>query len=191
MQEELTLLQQKLKITFVLVTHDQEEALSISDRVVVMNSGIIQQVGTPRDVYENPQNLFTAQFVGDINIFDAVVVDIQDGVVFADVEGYRCRVDSKFHMEIGDTFKLLLRPEDMRVEKLSEEPDTAGLLVGKVLIRTYKGATLDSVVELKNGKQVMTSEYFNEDDEDFDYKTNEKVSIGWVKGWEVILPNER
>jgi spermidine/putrescine transport system ATP-binding protein len=191
MQEELKLLQQKLKITFVLVTHDQEEALSISDRVVVMNYGTIQQVGTPRAVYENPQNLFTAQFVGDINIFDAIVVDIQDGVVFADVEGYRCPVDSKYPMEIGDTFKLLLRPEDMRVEKLSEEPDTIGLLVGQVLIRTYKGATLDSVIELKNGKQVLTSEYFNEDDEDFDYKTNERVSIGWVKGWEVILPNER
>jgi spermidine/putrescine transport system ATP-binding protein len=63
--------------------------------------------------------------------------------------------------------------------------------VGKVIIKTYKGATLDSVIELKNGKQVLTSEYFNEDDEDFDYSLNEKVSIGWVKGWEVILPNER
>ena len=190
MQKELKQLQQKLKITFVLVTHDQEEALSISDRVVVMNEGRIQQIGTPRNVYEEPANLFTAKFVGDINIFDAQVVDIQDGVVIADVEGYRCPVDNKRPMQIGETFKLLLRPEDMRVEKLSEEPDTIGLLVGKVEIKTYKGATLDSVIILENGKRVMASEYFDEEDEDFDYQINERVSIGWVKGWEVILPNE-
>ncbi len=191
MQEELKQLQQKLKITFVLVTHDQEEALSISDRVVVMNEGEIQQIGTPRSVYEEPANLFTAQFVGDINIFDAQVVDIQDGVVIADVEGYRCAVDNKRPMHMGETFKLLLRPEDMRVEKLSEEPDTVGLLVGNVELKTYKGATLDSVIVLENGKRVMASEFFDEEDEDFDYQINEKVSIGWVKGWEVILPNER
>jgi spermidine/putrescine transport system ATP-binding protein len=94
-------------------------------------------------------------------------------------------------MRVGESFKLLLRPEDMRVEKLSEEPDTIGLLVGKVEIKTYKGATLDSVIVLENGKRVMASEYFDEEDEDFDYQINERVSIGWVKGWEVILPNER
>ena len=191
MQEELKQLQQKLKITFVLVTHDQEEALSISDRVVVMNEGVIQQVGSPRNVYEEPANLFTASFVGDINIFDAQVVDLQDGVTIADVEGYRCAIDNKRPMRMGETFKLLLRPEDMRVEKLSEEPDTVGLLVGNVEIKTYKGATLDSVIALENGKRVMASEFFDEEDEDFDYQIDEKVSIGWVKGWEVILPDER
>ena len=190
MQKELKLIQQKLGISFILVTHDQEEALSISDRVVVMNEGEIQQVGRPKEVYEEPQNLFTARFVGDINIFDAVVVDIEEGAVVADVEGYRCHVDNKRPMHVGETFKLLLRPEDMRVEKLSEEPDTVGLLVGNVEMKTYKGATLDSVIVLENGKRVMASEYFDEEDEDFDYQINERVSIGWVKGWEVILPNE-
>ncbi|MDR2400309.1 MAG: spermidine/putrescine ABC transporter ATP-binding protein PotA [Deferribacteraceae bacterium] len=190
MQEELKRLQRTLKIAFVLVTHDQEEALSISDRVVVMNEGVIQQTGSPKQVYEEPKNLFTAQFVGDINIFDAQVVDIDNGVVTADVEGYRCAVDNKREMHVGESFKLLLRPEDMRVEKLSEEPDTVGLLVGNVELKTYKGATLDSVIILENGKRVMASEYFDEEDEDFDYQINERVSIGWVKGWEVILENE-
>jgi spermidine/putrescine transport system ATP-binding protein len=190
MQEELKRLQRTLKIAFLLVTHDQEEALSISDRVVVMNEGVIQQIGSPKQVYEEPQNLFTAQFVGDINIFDAQVVDIENGAVIADVEGYRCAVDNKREMRIGESFKLLLRPEDMRVEKLSEEPDTVGLLVGNVEMRTYKGATLDSIIILENGKRVIASEYFDEEDEDFDYQINERVSIGWVKGWEVILENE-
>jgi spermidine/putrescine transport system ATP-binding protein len=190
MQKELKQLQRELKLTFVLVTHDQEEALSISDRVVVMNEGRIQQVGTPRQVYEEPENLFTAKFVGDINIFDARVVAVEDGTVIADVEGYRCPVDNKRPMFVGETFKLLLRPEDMRVESLSEVPDTVGLLVGSVEMKTYKGATLDSVIILENGKKVMASEYFDEEDEDFDYQINETVSIGWVKGWEVILANE-
>jgi spermidine/putrescine transport system ATP-binding protein len=190
MQEELKRLQRTLKIAFLLVTHDQEEALSISDRVVVMNEGVIQQIGSPKQVYEEPRNLFTAQFVGDINIFDAQVVDIENGTVIADVEGYRCAVDNKREMRIGESFKLLLRPEDMRVEKLSEEPDTVGLLVGNVEMRTYKGATLDSIIILENGKRVMASEFFDEEDEDFDYQINERVSIGWVKGWEVILENE-
>jgi spermidine/putrescine transport system ATP-binding protein len=190
MQEELKRLQRTLKIAFVLVTHDQEEALSISDRVVVMNEGTIQQIGSPKQVYEEPKNLFTAQFVGDINIFDAQVVDIDNGVVTADVEGYRCAIDNKREMHIGESFKLLLRPEDMRVEKLSEAPETVGLLVGNVELKTYKGATLDSVIILENGKRVMASEYFDEEDEDFDYQINERVSIGWVKGWEVILEDE-
>ncbi|MDR2104818.1 MAG: spermidine/putrescine ABC transporter ATP-binding protein PotA [Deferribacteraceae bacterium] len=190
MQEELKRLQETLKIAFVLVTHDQEEALSISDRVVVINDGVIQQIGSPKQVYEEPKNLFTAQFVGDINIFDAHVVDIDNGVVTADVEGYRCAVDNKREMHIGESFKLLLRPEDMRVAKLSESPDTVGLLVGNVELKTYKGATLDSVIILENGKRVMASEYFDEEDEDFDYHINERVSVGWVKGWEVILENE-
>mgnify|MGYP000208124924 CR=1 FL=1 len=66
-------LQDQLGITFVLVTHDQEEALSMSDRVVVMRAGHVEQIGTPRDVYENPCNLFVARFVGEINVFDAEV----------------------------------------------------------------------------------------------------------------------
>ncbi|PCQ13071.1 putrescine/spermidine ABC transporter ATP-binding protein, partial [Klebsiella pneumoniae] len=75
MQNELKALQRKLGITFVFVTHDQEEALTMSDRIVVMRDGKIEQDGTPREIYEEPKNLFVASFIGEINIFDATVIE--------------------------------------------------------------------------------------------------------------------
>jgi spermidine/putrescine transport system ATP-binding protein len=78
MQNELKALQRKLGITFVFVTHDQEEALTMSDRIVVMREGKIEQDGTPREIYEEPKNLFVASFIGEINIFSATVIERLD-----------------------------------------------------------------------------------------------------------------
>ena len=192
MQNELKQLQRKLGITFIFVTHDQEEALSMSDRVVVMNNGVVEQIGTPKNVYENPTSLFVASFIGDINIFDAEVLGYtEDNLVNAKVEGRICTVATKKKLEIGQKFKLLLRPEDMLIEKISEVPDTEGLMLGNIEFKTYKGATLDTLIRLNNGKQIKASEFFNEEYEDLDYNYNEKVSIGWVSGWEVVITDER
>src|SRR5690606_25586669 len=78
MQTELKRLQRKLGITFVYVTHDQEEALSMSDRVVVMHQGKVQQLGTPREIYEQPANLFVARFIGEINQLDGEIVEVEN-----------------------------------------------------------------------------------------------------------------
>ncbi len=192
MQNELKQLQRKLGITFIFVTHDQEEALSMSDRVVVMNNGVVEQIGSPKDVYENPNSLFVASFIGDINIFDAEVLGYtEDNLINAKVEGRICTVDTDKKLEVGQKFKLLLRPEDMVIEKISEVPDTEGLMLGNIEFKTYKGATLDTLIRLNNGKQIKASEFFNEEYEDLDYNYNEKVSIGWVSGWEVVITDER
>ncbi len=192
MQNELKQLQRKLGITFIFVTHDQEEALSMSDRVVVMNNGVVEQIGSPKDVYENPKSLFVASFIGDINIFDAEVLGYtEDNLINAKVEGRICTVDTDKKLAIGQKFKLLLRPEDMLIEKISEVPDTEGLMLGNIEFKTYKGATLDTLIRLNNGKQIKASEFFNEEYEDLDYNYNEKVSIGWVSGWEVVITDER
>jgi len=87
MQLELKRLQRELGISFVFVTHDQEEALSMSDRVAVLRDGVLQQLGTPRQVYERPANLFTARFVGEANLFPARVMDMTDERVALDIEG--------------------------------------------------------------------------------------------------------
>ncbi len=192
MQNELKQLQRKLGITFIFVTHDQEEALSMSDRVVVMNNGVVEQIGSPKDVYENPNSLFVASFIGDINIFDAEVLGYtEDNLINAKVEGRICTVDTDKKLAVGQKFKLLLRPEDMVIEKISEVPDTEGLMLGNIEFKTYKGATLDTLIRLNNGKQIKASEFFNEEYEDLDYNYNEKVSIGWVSGWEVVITDER
>jgi spermidine/putrescine transport system ATP-binding protein len=93
MQNELKALQRKLGITFVFVTHDQEEALTMSDRIVVMRDGKIEQDGTPREIYEEPKNLFVASFIGEINIFDATVIErLDEQRVRASVEGRECNI---------------------------------------------------------------------------------------------------
>ena len=191
MQFELKQIHETLGITFIFVTHDQEEALSMSDRVVVMSKGKIQQVGTPRDVYESPKNLFVAKFVGEINIFDGIVEEVQEGSLLVKVEKeVNYFIKEKTTFKKGEKIKILLRPEDLRIETTSDITDKKNKLKGVVKTTTYKGATLDSVIKLNNGKKIKASEFFDEDDEDFEYKNGETVFINWVEGWEVLLPDD-
>ncbi|HKN04248.1 MAG TPA: spermidine/putrescine ABC transporter ATP-binding protein PotA [Buttiauxella sp.] len=190
MQNELKALQRKLGITFVFVTHDQEEALTMSDRIVVMRDGRIEQDGTPREIYEEPRNLFVASFIGEINIFDATVIErVDEQRVLANVEGRECHIYATMPVTTGQRLKVLLRPEDLRVEEINDTHVADGL-IGYVRERNYKGMTLESNVELENGKMVMVSEFFNEDDPDFDHTLDQKMSINWVESWEVVLADE-
>ena len=190
MQNELKALQRKLGITFVFVTHDQEEALTMSDRIVVMRNGVIEQDGTPREIYEEPKNLFVAGFIGEINRFDATVIErLDEQRVRASVEGRECNIYVNFAVELGQKLNVLLRPEDLRVEEINDDNHIEGL-IGYVRERNYKGMTLESVVELENGKMVMVSEFFNEDDPDFDHSLDQKMAISWVESWEVVLADE-
>ncbi|HBC6748364.1 TPA: spermidine/putrescine ABC transporter ATP-binding protein PotA [Escherichia coli] len=190
MQNELKALQRKLGITFVFVTHDQEEALTMSDRIVVMRDGRIEQDGTPREIYEEPKNLFVAGFIGEINIFNATVIErLDEQRVRANVEGRECNIYVNFAVEPGQKLHVLLRPEDLRVEEINDDNHAEGL-IGYVRERNYKGMTLESVVELENGKMVMVSEFFNEDDPDFDHSLDQKMAINWVESWEVVLADE-
>ena len=190
MQNELKALQRKLGITFVFVTHDQEEALTMSDRIVVMRDGNIEQDGTPREIYEEPKNLFVASFIGEINNFTATVIERLDAQrVRANVEGRECNIYVNFAVEKGQQLHVLLRPEDLRVEEINDATEVEGL-IGFVRERNYKGMTLESVVELENGKMVLVNEFFNEDDPDFDHSLDQKMAVNWVESWEVVLADE-
>ena len=194
MQNELKALQRKLGITFIFVTHDQEEALTMSDRIVVMRDGRIEQDGTPREIYEEPCNLFVASFIGEINIFDATVLAADGQRVHAAVEGRECYITVNFPVARGQKLKVLLRPEDLRVEEIDDgncptNPAAEGI-IGYVRERNYKGMTLESAIELENGKMVTVSEFFNEDDPDVDHSLNQKVAVTWVESWEVVLNDE-
>ncbi len=187
MQNELKALQRKLGITFIFVTHDQEEALAMSDRIIVMREGKIEQDGTPREIYEEPKNLFVAQFIGEINIFDAKVLHrIDEQRIRANVEGHECDIFTDLSVIEGQHLNVLLRPEDLRVEEVNDADNHPGL-IGYVRERNYKGMTLDSVVEMEDGKIIMVSEFFNEDDPDVDHSLNQKVAVTWVESWEVVL----
>ncbi|MCG7496350.1 spermidine/putrescine ABC transporter ATP-binding protein PotA [Vibrio sp. Of7-15] len=189
MQIELKQLQRQLGITFIFVTHDQEEALSMSDRIIVMRDGVIEQDGSPREIYEEPKNLFVARFIGEINVFNAeVVARLDEKRIQATIEGQACLVHCDLNVQQGDKLQVLLRPEDLRLEEIKESENKG--IVGHVKERTYKGMTLDSVIELESGMRVMVSEFFNEDDPDVDHSLEQKVAVTWVESWEVVLADE-
>ncbi|MGC9494347.1 spermidine/putrescine ABC transporter ATP-binding protein PotA, partial [Vibrio genomosp. F10] len=137
MQIELKQLQRQLGITFIFVTHDQEEALSMSDRIIVMRDGVVEQDGTPRQIYEEPQNLFVAQFIGEINVFNAKVLSrIDDEKILVSIENSDSVVHYKAPVETDDVLQVLLRPEDLRVTEIIESENTG--IIGHVIDRTYK-----------------------------------------------------
>ena len=140
MQYELIRLKNELGITFVYVTHDQEEALTMSDTIVVMNQGYIQQIGTPEDIYNEPQNAFVADFIGDSNIIAATM--LEDKVVRMLGAVWKC-VDVGFgHNRPVDA---VIRPEDIDLVKPEE-----GLLEGVVTHLIFKGVHYEMEVSANN-----------------------------------------
>lgn len=137
MQIELKNMQQSLGITFVYVTHDQEEALTMSDTVVVMNDGVIQQIGSPEDIYNEPRNVFVADFIGESNILDGIM--IKDYLVEFGGQKFSC-VDKGF----GENrpVDVVIRPEDVKI--VGEED---GMLTGRVKSVIFKGVHYEMLVE--------------------------------------------
>ena len=190
MQIEIKRLQRKLGITFVFVTHDQEEAFAMSDRVVVMNRGRIEQIGTPQEVYEEPKNLYVAQFVGEINVLDATILSRKDNNLYeALVEGIKFPLRTGRQFKEGDLVHVLLRPEDLRLLEPKDATSTPHLS-GHIVDTVYKGATVNISLSMDNGKMLSAAEFFNEDDQEIVYTNGEPVAITWVDGWEVVLPHD-
>ncbi len=190
MRVELKELQQRIGITFIFVTHDQEEALTLSDRIVVMDHGRIVQIGSPRDIYEEPINLFAAKFIGETNIFSSTITKVEEFYFYAKIEGVDFRFNNTLHYKAGSEINVILRPEDINVWDKTEVTDTSHMFPGKVEQVIYKGSTVDLIVLLDSGRKISATEFFNEDDEDLAYTIGERVWIDWHHGWEVILPYE-
>ncbi len=147
MQVELKKIQQQTGITFLFVTHDQEEALSMSDTVVVMDKGEIQQIGTPTDIYNEPQNAFVADFIGESNILDGMMLE-DYWVKFAGRK-FRC-LDSGFGRNVP--VDVVIRPEDIDVT----EPDST-LITGEVTGVTFKGVHYEIIVDVNGFKWMIQS----------------------------------
>ncbi len=140
MQIELKRIQQRTGITFIYVTHDQEEALTMSDRIVVMNHGVIQQVGSPTDIYNEPENAFVADFIGESNIIDGVMLEDRK-VEFCGRE-FEC-VDSGFGT--NTPVDVVIRPEDLRLVYAGD-----GLLQGVVESIVFKGVHYEMMVRTEH-----------------------------------------
>ncbi|HHT54290.1 MAG TPA: ABC transporter ATP-binding protein [Clostridiales bacterium] len=150
MQNELKNIQQKTHITFIYVTHDQEEALTMSDTVVVMSEGRIQQIGSPVDIYNEPVNAFVADFIGESNILDGVMLEDYktkfSGQVFSCLD---------YGFEKNEPVDIVIRPEDVDVV-----PVERGMLTGKVINVTFKGVHYEVIVEIDGFKwMIQTTDY--------------------------------
>ena len=155
MQIELKKIQKATGITFVYVTHDQEEALSMSDTIVVMANGKIQQIGTPTDIYNEPKNAFVADFIGESNILDGIMLD-DYSVKFAGQE-FKC-LDFGFNK--NEPVDVVVRPEDVDVVSVDK-----GMLVGTVSNVTFKGDYYEIIVDVKGFKWMLeTSDYVGVDE---------------------------
>ena len=151
MQIELKRIQQAMGITFVYVTHDQEEALSMSDTVVVMDKGRIQQIGKPEDIYNEPKNAFVADFIGESNILDGIMLEDYKVRFFG--RTFQC-VDAGFAP--SEPVDVVIRPEDIDIVAKEE-----GHLVGTVTSVTFKGLNYDIIVEFKGFKWLIQTTDFH------------------------------
>ncbi|MBR6921530.1 MAG: ABC transporter ATP-binding protein [Clostridia bacterium] len=156
MQNELKALHERTGITFIYVTHDQEEALSMSDTIVVMANGKIQQIGTPTDIYNEPKNAFVADFIGESNILDGVMIrDLR--AKFAGHE-FDC-LDGGFAP--NEPVDIVVRPEDVDIV-----PAEQGMLKGTVTSVTFKGVHWEIIVDIQNFKwMIQTTDYCAPDSE--------------------------
>ncbi len=147
MQQELIRIKKEVGITFIYVTHDQEEALTMSDRIVVMNKGIIQQMGTSKSIYDEPQNAFVADFIGKSNIIDGVMP--QDRVV--EIRGVKIPcVDEGFAAR--ESVDVVIRPEDLEIR-----PESEGFFAGQVVSVLFKGAYYEIKVRTESYEWVSQS----------------------------------
>ncbi len=166
MQIELKRIQQEVGITFIYVTHDQEEALTMSDKIVVMKDGEIQQVGTPTDIYNEPENEYVASFIGDSNIIEGSMSE--DHLVKFDNHEYTC-VDFGFKEE--EIVDIVIRPEDIRMVGRNK-----GKLNGKVKSSLFKGVHNEIIVETQQGNKVDVTMTVSNKKPVFNEKAKEYIS---------------
>jgi spermidine/putrescine transport system ATP-binding protein len=149
LQIELKALQQEVGITFLYVTHDQEEALTMSDRLAVMNAGRVEQVGAPQDVYEDPQTIFVADFLGVSNLMDATARGASDGACRVELDGFELR-GSAGATDVTGPAKIVIRPERVELEPHGT-PAGPNRLPGMIERVVYVGSVIQVIVRAATG----------------------------------------
>ena len=187
-QFELIKIQESLGVTFVVVTHDQEEAMTLSSRIGVMTEGEIVQVGTPHEIYEFPQNRFVADFIGSVNMFEGrITEDSEDHVVITSADtGTDIYVPHGINGVIGQKVAVAVRPEKVVISK-NALGDFRNTLNGTIVEIAYMGNTSVYQVELANGKRVRVNQSNVSRSDDGALTWNDKVNLGWVDDAGVVI----
>ena len=151
MQAELKAVQKRLGIAFVYITHDQEEALNMSDRIAIMSDGRFEQIGTPEDVYERPATRFAADFIGQTNLLDCTVAEASDDGLTLQYAGVRFPARPTPNLRPGDRCAVSLRMERLA---FSPSPTAACALGGTLVSRHYAGVSMRAVIRLMDGREI-------------------------------------
>ena len=182
MQLELKRLQRKLGITFIYITHDQEEAINMSDRIVVMNRGVCEQAGTPNEVYNHPKTSYVATFVGNANIISGSVREIAGKRAVVDVCGGRAPVDlNGVSLKAGEPITLAVRSENI----LLTDGDAGGLK-GKIVEKSFAAGMLRMSIALPDGSQLVSSRYGM----DSQAEVGQEITFSWKSGDGIIVDRE-
>ena len=188
MRGEIRKLQERLKITTIFVTHDQFEAMSISDRIVVMKEGIIQQIGTPIEIYERPRNEFIAGFVGYVNFLDGVIEAVDIGLERASASTSVGKIQfiPERNIHVGDQVKLVIRPETISISK-SEPREGSNIFEGEVEIGMYVGSLAKYTVQVKGERIIIDQANPRETGV---FKTSEKVYLSIPMNIHLLMKSE-
>ena len=186
MQTELKRLQERVGITFVYVTHDQEEALTLSDRVAVMNAGRVLQVGTPSEVYERPASRFVADFIGDSNFFEGVVEATGPPVVVRMQKGFVLRCTASTRVEHGMSVVVAVRPEQIEISSSDGSEDNS--IDGVIARRTYLGDLLQYHVEVADDFEIRVQRQNKLQQRAFE--AGERVSLHWPQSASLAMADE-
>ena len=187
MQTELKRLQERVGITFVYVTHDQEEALTLSDRVAVMNSGRVLQVGTPSDVYERPASRFVADFIGDSNFFLGTVEATGPPIVVRTNKAFILRCTASTRVEQGMSVVVAIRPEQIEISS-SDEGSEHNTIDGIVARRTYLGDLIQYHVEVAGDLEVRVQR--QNKFQQYAFEAGERVSLQWPLNATLAMADE-
>lgn len=155
MQVELKRLQKKLGITFIYVTHDQEEALNMSDRIAVMNKGIIEQVGTPEEIYEKPKTKFVAGFIGESNLIKAYVEEEENSKFFVKIGDNIMRVENINKDIINKDVYVSVRPESVKYS-IDKKPFSIKATIKE---HGYSGSLIKTIATLMSGQEILIYDY--------------------------------
>jgi spermidine/putrescine transport system ATP-binding protein len=181
MQLELKQLQDEVGITFIYVTHDQEEALTMSDRIAVMNAGLVLQIGTPEEIYEHPKTRFVADFIGETNFLDGKVSEISGEEIAVDIgDQFTVRAYSTTSLTKGQSVSVVIRPE-----KFSLVDD--GMLKGSIEERIYIGTDTRYVVRLTDSTQIAVREQNLDPKRVRIYDVGDEVGLNWNPAHALVL----
>lgn len=183
MQVELRQIQKKVGITTIFVTHDQEEALTMSDKIAVMNKGKIMQLDTPHNIYERPANSFVAGFLGQSNFFKGVITDINNDIYSVKMEnGHNVNIEAEGKLNLNQNYIFSIRPEKISIEE--EKPDNKAFLMGVIKFITYAGNLSIYRIDVMGQEVIVQLQNFFGEEK---FKNGDNVYLTWDKASSIIL----